>query len=68
MQVTYVGKSRAVSVDNGSGGEVRVANGETVDLPDEIAQRLIEQGWKRAAAPTKKAAPESDEPTPEETN
>lgn len=54
MKVTYTGRHRAVEVDAAG---VIVANGETIDVPDEIAESLLRQTgqWEKAAATAKKS-------------
>lgn len=49
MKVTYTGRHRAVEVDAAG---VTVANGESIDVPDEIAESLLRQTgqWAKAAA------------------
>jgi len=69
-KITYVGYADGVDVQLPDGSVVTVLNGETADLPDDIAQSLIAQGWEAAAgtpAPKKtKSDPPADagSPTP----
>lgn len=82
MKVQYIGMFEAVIVaewvDPQTGYSHEVARGESVDIPDEIAERLLEQpaNWRRASGgkvpdydPNRGAEPPSEpEPEPTATN
>jgi hypothetical protein len=62
MKVTYSGASSVgVELVLPGGGAVFVEHGASVDVPDEVAQNLLEQGeW--IATPTPKKADQADTP------
>lgn len=59
MRVKYVGRHRAVEVDAAG---VIVANGETIDVPDEIAASLLTQRgqWEPVKSTPKSKNEEAD--------
>ena len=58
MKITYPGPHEAVNVL--ATGQ-KVARGETVEIADAVAERLVEQGWTiPAPKPTKKPTTSAD--------
>ncbi len=53
MRVTYPGPFDAVEI--AATGQI-AEQGQPVDVPDDIAVSLVEQGWKTAKKPVKKEA------------
>lgn len=59
-QVTYIGPSGlGVDVPLPNGGSIHVDRGESVDLTDAHAERLLEQteNWQAASSPVANVAP-----------
>jgi len=64
MKLTYVGGFDAVSVPLPSGAEATCARNGTIEVPDNIGERLLEQAdnWQPATPAKKEAKPDqSDE-------
>lgn len=59
MKLTYIGGHDAVVVPLPYGGEVEVAQGGIVEVPDSLGERLLEQesNWQPVAATKKPEKP-----------
>lgn len=53
MKLVYIGRFDEVAVEDISGFTALVKNGESFDVPDELADKLLEQAenYKKADAP-----------------
>lgn len=67
MKVIYQGPLEAVAVEAAG---VTAVQGEAVDVPRDIAESLLEQGWKKASSSRKQKAekPEAEELSTEESS
>lgn len=55
MRVTYIGAHLEVAVPLTYGGEIVCAHGDAIDVPDELAARLLEQETNWRLAPSELA-------------
>jgi len=67
MLVVYSGPFPEVVVDEYDQGTV-ITNGEPVDIPDDLAARLIEQSTWSKATPPAPVAPTAPDDTTKESN